>query len=49
MTVFDSGRETFKNGDYAKALELVDQALKTTPNDAALHEFARSASSHFSA
>ena len=38
-TVFDSAREAFKNGDYAKALELVDQALKTTPNDAALHEF----------
>jgi tetratricopeptide (TPR) repeat protein len=38
-TVFDSAREFFKNGDYAKALELVDQALKTTPNDAALHEF----------
>ena len=38
-TVFDSARESFKNGDYAKALELDDQALKTTPNDAALHEF----------
>jgi tetratricopeptide (TPR) repeat protein len=38
-TVFDSAREAFKNGDYAKALELVDQALKTTPNDATLHEF----------
>ena len=38
-TVFDSARESFKNGDYPKALELVDQALKTTPNDAALHEF----------
>jgi tetratricopeptide (TPR) repeat protein len=38
-TVFDSGREAFKNGDYAKALELVDQALKPTPNDATLHEF----------
>ena len=38
-TVFDSAREAFKNGDYARALELVDQALKTTPNDAALHEF----------
>ena len=38
-TVFDIAREAFKNGDYAKALELDDQALKTTPNDAALHEF----------
>ena len=38
-TVFDSAREAFKNGEYAKALELVDQALKPTPNDATLHEF----------
>ncbi len=38
-TVFDSAREAFKGGDYAKALDLVDQALKTTPNDATLHEF----------
>ena len=38
-TVFDNAREAFKAGDYAKALELVDQAIKTTPNDAALHEF----------
>jgi tetratricopeptide (TPR) repeat protein len=38
-TVFDSAREAFKNGDYTRALELVDQALKTTPNDATLHEF----------
>ena len=39
MTIFDSAREAFKAGDYARALDLVDQALKTTPNDAALHEF----------
>jgi tetratricopeptide (TPR) repeat protein len=39
MTTFDSAREAFKGGDYARALDLVDQALKTTPNDAALHEF----------
>jgi tetratricopeptide (TPR) repeat protein len=39
MTTFDTAREAFKAGDYARALELVDQALKTTPNDAALHEF----------
>jgi tetratricopeptide (TPR) repeat protein len=38
-TTFDSAREAFKAGDYPKAVELVDQALKTTPNDAALHEF----------
>ena len=39
MTVFDSAREAFRGGDYAKALELVDQALKSMPNDATLHEF----------
>jgi tetratricopeptide (TPR) repeat protein len=39
MTTFDSAREAFKAGDYARALDLVEQALKTTPNDAALHEF----------
>jgi tetratricopeptide (TPR) repeat protein len=39
MTTFDSAREAFKGGDYSRALDLVDQALKTTPNDAALHEF----------
>ena len=38
-TVFDSAREAFKDGDYTRALELVDQSLKTTPNDATLHEF----------
>jgi tetratricopeptide (TPR) repeat protein len=38
-SVFDNAREAFKGGDYAKALSLVDQALKTTPNDATLHEF----------
>ena len=32
-------REAFKAGDYPKALDLVDQALKTMPNDATLHEF----------
>jgi tetratricopeptide (TPR) repeat protein len=38
-TVFDSAREAFQAGDYAKALSLADEALKTTPNDATLHEF----------
>jgi tetratricopeptide (TPR) repeat protein len=38
-SVFDTAREAFQNGDYAKALQQADQALKTTPNDAALHEF----------
>jgi tetratricopeptide (TPR) repeat protein len=39
LASFDSAREAFKAGDYAKALELTDQALKSTPNDPALHEF----------
>jgi tetratricopeptide (TPR) repeat protein len=39
MSTFDSAREAFKAGDYAKALDLVDQSLKTMPNDATLHEF----------
>ena len=38
-TSFDSARESFKSGDYAKALELTDQAISQLPNDAALHEF----------
>src|SRR5262249_37464873 len=36
---FDSGREAFRTGDYASALRLTDEALKTLPNDATLHEF----------
>jgi tetratricopeptide (TPR) repeat protein len=36
---FDSGREAFKSGDYATALQCTDEALKTLPNDATLHEF----------
>ncbi len=36
---FDSARESFKRGDYASALRLTDEALKTLPNDATLHEF----------
>ena len=38
-TTFDSARGAFKSGDYAKALELADQAIHELPNDAALHEF----------
>jgi hypothetical protein len=38
-TSFTAAREAFKAGDYAKALALVEQALKTTPNDPTLHEF----------
>jgi Tfp pilus assembly protein PilF len=36
---FDQGRASFSQGDYATALQLTDEALKTMPNDAALHEF----------
>jgi tetratricopeptide (TPR) repeat protein len=36
---FNAGREAFKSGDYAKALQLTDEALKALPNDATLHEF----------
>jgi hypothetical protein len=36
---FDEARAAFKAGDYAKALQLTDQALGTMPNDATLHEF----------
>jgi tetratricopeptide (TPR) repeat protein len=39
MSTFDSAREAFKAGDYAKALELVNTAIKSAPNDATLHEF----------
>ena len=36
---FDSARAAFRDGDYAKALESVDQAISLLPKDAALHEF----------
>ncbi len=39
MSTFDSAREAFKGGDYARALDLSDQALKQAPNDPVLHEF----------
>ena len=39
LSTFDQGRDAFKNGDYAKALDLTDQALKAMPNDSAIHEF----------
>jgi tetratricopeptide (TPR) repeat protein len=38
-TAFDSAREAFKGGDYAKALQFTDQTLKETPRDAVVHEF----------
>ncbi len=39
MTTFDQAREAFKQGDYSRALDLTDQALKQVPNDPTLHEF----------
>jgi tetratricopeptide (TPR) repeat protein len=37
--VFDLGRAAFKEGNYAKAQELVDKAIALLPSDATLHEF----------
>ena len=34
-----AARESFRAGDYARALTLTDQALAQTPNDPILHEF----------
>ena len=39
VALFDAARETFKNGDFSGALTQVNEALKTLPNDATLHEF----------
>jgi tetratricopeptide (TPR) repeat protein len=36
---FDQARPAFGTGDYATALKLTDEALKSLPNDATLHEF----------
>jgi tetratricopeptide (TPR) repeat protein len=36
---FDDARAAFKEGNYAKAQELVDSAIKLLPSDATLHEF----------
>ena len=38
-SAFDQAREAFKAGDYAQALQLDQQALAQTPNDATMHEF----------
>ena len=35
----DQAREAFAAGDYTRALQLADQALKATPNDVTAHEF----------
>jgi tetratricopeptide (TPR) repeat protein len=39
VTSFDAARDSFKAGDYTRALDLTDQAIREMPNDAALHEF----------
>ena len=39
VSQFDQARESFKNGDYATALNLTDAALQEMPNDPTLHEF----------
>ncbi len=39
MQYFDSARAAFKQGDYNRALQLVDSALVTMPLDSVLHEF----------
>src|SRR5262249_5554781 len=37
--VFAAARDSFKAGDYSRALALSDQALVQLPNDPVLHEF----------
>src|SRR5262249_5496758 len=39
VPIFDSARAAFLAGDYPRALDLTDQAIRQMPNDAALHEF----------
>jgi tetratricopeptide (TPR) repeat protein len=39
MKSFDAAREAFASGDYKKALDEANQALKSMPNDAVVHEF----------
>jgi tetratricopeptide (TPR) repeat protein len=37
--VFSGAREAFKGGEYQRALDLTDQAIKITPNNPVIHEF----------
>jgi len=37
--LFNSGRDSFKKGDFGQALQQSDAALARNPNDASLHEF----------
>jgi tetratricopeptide (TPR) repeat protein len=39
IQTFDAARLAFRNGDYPRALQMVNDALRDTPNDPALHEF----------
>jgi tetratricopeptide (TPR) repeat protein len=39
MATFDAARESFKQGNYEQALVQAGDALKSLPNDTALHEF----------
>jgi hypothetical protein len=36
---FDASRQSFRSGDYPKALSLIDEVLRSLPNDADAHEF----------
>ena len=37
--VFSAARDSFKAGDYQRALDLTDQVIKQTPNAPVVHEF----------
>ena len=39
LQTFEAARAAFKGGDYDGALRMTDEALKTLPDDAAIHEF----------
>ena len=39
MALFDAGRASFTQGNYADALQQADNALAKLPNDTTLHEF----------
>jgi tetratricopeptide (TPR) repeat protein len=38
-TLFSSGRDAFKQGNFAQALQQADAALLKNPNDSSVHEF----------
>lgn len=39
LDLFNQARSTFVQGDYEQALKLANEALKSMPNDAVVHEF----------